>query len=455
MAKKTKAELVEEGKALGADIQMVRSKGPANFALFLADDGVVAVFDKIKTPDALRLIAKKAEGATSKGAVGTATVEGKTVILQLAEKEEAPPKLGKSFKRHLKERGLAFKVEIKGSDGKLLEGDEEEAAGAPAGPEDATGVPTLGATPDPDLGLKDKLEKAFEKMRGPLLDAITNAPVDYQNKLKQAASIYATAMKGENYEAAFKTLAVLKPLIQKAPTTERMKAALADKGDPAKLAGMKDLLDGIVARAASDGTFDKDAKPLMKEARGALKEALGKKPAPTGEELKALQEMKKKLDDTFLAYLKKEGHGPQRHEGGVTKAQLSDRVMKKFDPMTGSTQDGVHSGGTHKCGKDATRITDPGVYVDADDHIRGTGAFKTNKDDAVKKGEGRFEVELPLATVLGSDYKKFVEGQRNTGTNKYPAGPGDIDFTDGTVTAVYDIGNDGTMTLLTMYPNPK
>lgn len=454
MGKKTKAQLVEEGKALGADIQMVRSKGPVNFALFLADEGVVAVFDKLKSPDALRGIAKKTEGATSKGAVGSAMMDGKIVVLTLAEGEEAPQKLGKEFKRHMKERGLAFKVLIKGSDGKVLEADEEEAPAAPAGPADETGVGTPGAPPNPDNGLKDKLEKAFEKMRSPLVDALKNAPVDYQGKLKTAAGLYATAMKGEDYEAAFKALTALRPLILKAPTKERLTAALTDKGDSKKLSEMKDLLDGIVTRAKTDNAFDKDAKPLMKEARGALKAALGKTPAPTGEELKALQEMKKQLDDTFLEYLKKEGHGPQRHEGGVTKKQLEDRCTQGLDPMTGTTTDGGH-GGTHAYGKDATRFKDPGDYVDAEEYARALPGLATKKQEAITANTGRFEIKVPLKDALGTDYKSKLEGKTRTGSKNHPTGSTDTDFTDGNLVVRYKIKTDGSLELITMFPEPK
>ena len=47
-----------------------------------------------------------------------------------------------------------------------------------------------------------------------------------------------------------------------------------------------------------------------------------------------------------FAELEAQGHGPQRHEGAVTRQMLEDRVMRGFDPMTGSRTDGV-TGGTH------------------------------------------------------------------------------------------------------------
>jgi hypothetical protein len=459
MAKKTKEELVAEGKALNTDITAVRSKGAHNFAVYLADEGVIAMFDKVKSADALRTAAKKAEGATSKGAVGTVTVEGKDILLKCAEGETPPPKLGKAFKKHLKERGLAFKVVLVDATDKVLEADEEEAVTPPdptatTAPPDATDVPRPTAVPNPDNGIKDKLEKAFEKIRTHLIDALKAAPVDYQPKLKTPALAYSNAMKAQDYETALAELGKLRAAIVKTPSVERLTQQLTEKADPAKLVAMKDLMDGIVKRAGAEPDFDKSAKPLMKEMRAALKVALAAKPGPTGADLTTLTDMKKQMDDTFLAYLATEGHGPQRHEGGVTKVQLTDRAWSKKDPMTGTTVDGAH-GGTHRCGKTAARIKEAGVYVDAEETFRASPLFTTNKSGATSRGEDRFEVKLPIKDVLGDTYKTVVEGVTVQGSNKYPTGTADTDFTDGFVIAVYDIASDGTITLMTMYPDPK
>lgn len=40
-----------------------------------------------------------------------------------------------------------------------------------------------------------------------------------------------------------------------------------------------------------------------------------------------------------LAELARQGHGPQRHEGDVTEAQLWNRAYHGLDPMTGATVD--------------------------------------------------------------------------------------------------------------------
>lgn len=448
MAKKTKEELIEEGKALALDIQAIRTKGPLNFAVFLGDDGVVALFDKVRKPEALRIDAKKA-GATPKGAVGTATCEGKVILLTCAEGEAPPPKLGKAFKRHLKDRGLSFKVRIADVTGKVIEDDEDDEAPPPK-----DGQAKDSTAPEPATGIKEKLEKAFDKVKAVLVETLKAAPSDYQPKLRTPALAYTDAMKAEDYETAMKALTALRQALMEAPTAERLTGRLADKGDPAKLAEMEGLLDNIRQRAKAEKDFDKTAKPLMKELRGALKTALAARPPPDDKVLAKLARMKKALDQTFLDYLKQEGHGPQRHEGDVTTAQLTARAVERKDPMTGTTTDGVH-GGTHKVGRHATRIKDAGDYVDAEDTVRGSQAFADSRKDAASKGETRFSVELPLKDVLGDDYKDKLEGVGRLGSIKHPTGSAPTDFTDGTLTAVYDVAADGTVTLVTLYPNPK
>jgi len=308
--------------------------------------------------------------------------------------------------------------------------------------------------PNPDNGIKDKLEKAFEKIRTHLIEALKAAPVDCQPKLKTPALAYSNAMKAADYEIALTELGKLRAAIVKTPSAERLKQQLTEKAEMAKLVAMKDLLDGVVKRATADRDFDKMAKPLMKEMRDALKVALAQKPAPTGADLTTLTDMKKQLDNTFLEYLAKEGHGPQRHEGKVNKVQLTDRASSKLDPMTGTTTDGA-DGGTHRCGKTAARIKDPGVYVDAEEKFRASPKFTDNKKDATTRGEDRFEVSTPIKDVLGDTYKTLVEGVTVQGSNKYPTGTADTDFTDGNMIAVYEIASDGTITLMTMYPDPK
>ena len=86
--------------------------------------------------------------------------------------------------------------------------------------------------------------------------------------------------------------------------------------------------------------------------------------------LNALRASRTRLDDMIntrrrevdalvasrFAELEAQGHGPQRHEGAVTRQMLKDRVMRGFDPMTGSRRDGV-TGRRHNRPTIASRIT--------------------------------------------------------------------------------------------------
>jgi hypothetical protein len=56
-----------------------------------------------------------------------------------------------------------------------------------------------------------------------------------------------------------------------------------------------------------------------------------------------------------FADLSTQGHGPQRHEGGVTRAMLEARVLRGVDPMTGTRVDG-ETGRPHFAVSSASRL---------------------------------------------------------------------------------------------------
>lgn len=440
MPRKSKAELVEEGRALTSDIAAVR-KQPHNFALLVGKDDVYLAVHRIKKADALRKIAKK-DGGGVKGATGVISIEGKALYLSCGDGENPPANLGKLFKKHLKERGIGFKVVLVGADGATIDaGEDDEGSGS----EDDTA-----ATPI-DASIQAKLVKAYEKLKTPLVNALKVASPEQITQIKKLNASYAKAMKDENFELALKALTALRAEIAKAPSTQRLSEALTDKADPARLAGMQGLLENAIARAGTDADFDKTASPLLRDMRNSLKAAM--KGKPSDDVLVKLTAMKKRLDTLFLDRLAKQGHGPQRHEGDVTPEQLTDRAVSGKDPLTGTTTDGVH-GGTHKYGRHATKFKDPGDYVDADETIREKQEFGDAKDDAGTKGETRFAVKLPLKDVLGDNYKDKLVGVSRVGPAKYPTGSTSTDFEDGQMIAIYDIKPGGVFELVTMYPNP-
>ncbi|AVO37294.1 hypothetical protein [Pukyongiella litopenaei] len=442
MAKKTKAELVKEGKELNAALTAIRKK-PHNFALLVGKDGLILETDLKKSPEGLRGKAKKAGGG-AKGAVGEISATGKDITLKLAEGENPPGTLARLFKTHLRERGIAANVTLLDSTGTAV--GEEGATDTP------TDTPAADSDAAPADGIDAKLDKAFRKIQPSLVSALKTGPKDHAAVLAKLTKAYETAKGAGNYEQALKDLTQLRTEIARTPSTDTLDAALAGKDDPARLAGMAGLLVKTLERGGKEADFKKEAGPKLRDMRTALKAALAG--SPDAEQLKVLTAMKKRLDRAFLDDLKDEGHGPQRHEGDVTPEQLVDRCVSGHDPMTGDTTDGVH-GGVHRYSRHATRFKDPGDYVDAEETIRGNQAYTDEMAEAKRTSDTRFSVELPLKDVLGDDYKTKLEGKSRIGSAKNPQGSQDTDFTDGTITAVYDIDANGDTVLVTMYPNPK
>lgn len=157
-----------------------------------------------------------------------------------------------------------------------------------------------------------------------------------------------------------------------------------------------------------------------------------------------------------FAELETQGHGPQRHEGAVTRQMLEDRVLRGIDPMTGTRTDGV-SGGTHNFVRTATRITNEADYVAAEAFIRRSTDYRVARDEALSRIGQRtrttFEVSLPIDDVLGPDFPNSVEGVRRLGSVNNPTGIQVVDFEGGMVTAVFELSSTGEPTLVTLFPS--
>lgn len=162
-----------------------------------------------------------------------------------------------------------------------------------------------------------------------------------------------------------------------------------------------------------------------------------------------------------LNELRDEGHGPQRHHD-PTNEQLAARMgepildpqtgepllkdnghvraQNHIDPMTGTAVDGVH-GGVHRCGDYATRFDSPEDYVAADRFMR------------QQIGDtGPAAARHPISEVLDSNAH-----ERMTGYYHDPDAAGQlkpVDFTDGTVFALYERLPNGDLNLRTMYVDP-
>ena len=71
--------------------------------------------------------------------------------------------------------------------------------------------------------------------------------------------------------------------------------------------------------------------------------------------------------------LKQEGHGPQRHEGELSTAQIQSRIKDGIDPETGTTTD-AETGKKHRCGKYSTRIKTERAYIKGYEAIKNSDA---------------------------------------------------------------------------------
>lgn len=151
--------------------------------------------------------------------------------------------------------------------------------------------------------------------------------------------------------------------------------------------------------------------------------------------------------------LRQQGHGPQRHEGEVSRQQLIDRATKGYDPMTNSRVDGVH-GGEHVASRHATRIKTPEAYVNAEKTVSQSLKYRDERDLAIASGKKRFEVRMSLEEVFGSEFQKNLEGITRLGSAKNPKGYLDTDFSNGSIVARYALEAGKEARLITMFPNP-
>ncbi|MBT0771871.1 hypothetical protein KIH74_23215 [Kineosporia sp. J2-2] len=171
--------------------------------------------------------------------------------------------------------------------------------------------------------------------------------------------------------------------------------------------------------------------------------------APVAEEVRIAERLEE---------LRRDGHGPQRHGSGVTGQQLLDRALYWIDPMTGTTTDGDH-GGQHLCGREATKILTDADYVSAEEFVRGSAAFEQKRNEAETAHNSRLQVLVPLSDIFGPAYRQHVSGIRRTGSKTKPTGdpqgsspPVPVDFSGGSMKAIYTRRADGIWRLKTMYP---
>ena len=155
-----------------------------------------------------------------------------------------------------------------------------------------------------------------------------------------------------------------------------------------------------------------------------------------------------------FADLSTQGHGPQRHEGAVTRAMLEAPVLRGIDPMTGTRIDG-ETGRPHVAVSSASRFTTPEAFVAAESYVRRSPDYRAARDAALSDldyRDGYFEVALPIEDVLGRDLLAAVEGVVRIGPRSNPQGVAEMNFEGGLVIARFRIAADGEPRLITMFP---
>ncbi len=155
-----------------------------------------------------------------------------------------------------------------------------------------------------------------------------------------------------------------------------------------------------------------------------------------------------------FADLSTQGHGPQRHEGAVTRAMLEARVLRGIDPMTGTRVDG-DTGGRHRAPRAASRFTTPEAFVAAETYVRSTPEYRAARhaalfDPAYQRGS--FEVAVRIEDALGRNLLASVEGVIRIGHRGGPEPLAAMDFDGGLVIARFRIAADGEPQLVTMLP---
>jgi hypothetical protein len=203
-----------------------------------------------------------------------------------------------------------------------------------------------------------------------------------------------------------------------------------------------------------------NARQRAKRRAAAAAAAASAKAATPCPAAAAAQAEKDRIDKAYDA-LAQNGHAVQRHGEAITQQQLTDRAVRGFDPVTGTTQDAYNKfpNGTpkeHLAGRHATKFNDKAAMVKADETIRSSQKYKDELQKAKDEGRSTFAVtDTKLSDALGADYKSKVTGVSRLGSKNNPTGSQQTDFTDGTIRAVYKKDAAGNWNVHTMFPEPK
>lgn len=218
MAKKSASDLKAEGAELG-DLLATARKRPLNFALQIAkDDGVVLEAHPTKAADVMWRNAK-GNGGSSKGVMGIMNVNGKLIELTLATDDTGPGTLIKQTKKHLKERGLAFKVVLLLPGGQRVDDGEGD---ADAGTDEKADIDTDSAegdakTDDSAEALKAALTERLQILAPKVKDLIAQKS-DAAEKMARGLQAVAAELASDGLEKAEQVLTAIEKAVEKIVT---------------------------------------------------------------------------------------------------------------------------------------------------------------------------------------------------------------------------------------------
>ncbi|MFN4170517.1 MAG: hypothetical protein ACK4GW_02065 [Pseudorhodobacter sp.] len=207
MARKSAAELSAEADELSKLVQNVR-KRPHSFALLIGKEGLVLEAHPTKSSDAMRQAAKK-KGGGARGATGTMSIEGKTILFTCAD-DDPPRILPKMAKTHLRDRGLQFKVLMQLPDGSTVDGDAEDAEDADSdegqdAPEAEAGDATGPASPDQGSAISEAdgaLQAEFDALADRIEAATQESGASNARRIEALAGMFRATLSTTPKKAA-------------------------------------------------------------------------------------------------------------------------------------------------------------------------------------------------------------------------------------------------------------
>lgn len=174
--------------------------------------------------------------------------------------------------------------------------------------------------------------------------------------------------------------------------------------------------------------------------------------------------------EAHLDELRNEGHGPQRHveitdegrkgrlgtaahdQNGDVLYRADGHVKKdrgsQIDPETGTSTD-AESGGLHYCGPYATKFNDPADYCRADEVLRQRAVESGRMLQSVRAAE--LFPSGDLNDRFQGYYQDPKQPEHADGSPRFK----EVDFTDAVIKARYRKGDDASIMLVTMFPEPE